>query len=464
MTSEQITLASRAAFILLCVVLVFTTLAYGAVHQPVIAVFYVLTGALIVLLSIDVYQRRQFTVQNNLMPVLLLALAAYGLVQVIPFGTLAQTAGVDGIPRTISLNPFATQVSALHMLFLFFLFVAVLSLLNTAGRLRWTVYVIAIFGFAFAFFAILQSVLSPQKIYGIYEAKYAVPFGSFVSRHNFAAFMELSLAIPLGMIFSGSVRPDKRLLYITAIALMGIALLLCGSRGGLVAFLAEIICVLFFAASSLRRSFNVQLALSVILIALVIGGAVFVGGDTSFTRIAETAATDDLTTGRTHIWQVAVEIIRAYFPLGVGLGAFGVAYTQFDSMSGLERVEQAHNDFLQIVTDAGLVGIVLGGFFIYGFAKLGMRIRGINNQYRRGVAVGAFAGCLAVLVHSLVDFVLHTTAISVLFIIVLSVLIASLTEYPDDFEDTAQRIKRKRTKAKISSISQSINTRATEAQ
>ena len=100
---------------------------------------------------------------------------------------------------------------------------------------------ITIFGFVFAFFAILQAVLSPTKIYGIYEVAFAKPFGSFVNRHNFAAYIEMTIAVPLGLLFAGAVQKDKRLLYVTAIGLMGVALILSGSRGGLVALLAEIV-------------------------------------------------------------------------------------------------------------------------------------------------------------------------------------------------------------------------------
>ena len=224
---------------------------------------------------------------------------------------------------------------------------------------------IIIFGFCYAFFAILQSVLSPDKIYGIYETRFAVPFGSFVSRHNFAAYMEMAIAMPLGLIFVGGIRPDKRLLYFTAIGLMGVALLLSGSRGGFVALVAEInSCDSFDNRSGGQEE---ESSKNCTFACAPYGGrrgGRYVGGETSLTRIAETASADDVTTGRSHIWHVASEMIAANFPFGAGLGAFGVAYTPFDNLSGLERVEQAHNDYLQVLTDAGLVGLGIGAFFL----------------------------------------------------------------------------------------------------
>jgi hypothetical protein len=51
----------------------------------------------------------------------LLAAALYGIVQIMPFGSLAETAGISGIPRHISIDPFWTQVAALHF-FAYFVF------------------------------------------------------------------------------------------------------------------------------------------------------------------------------------------------------------------------------------------------------------------------------------------------------------------------------------------------------
>lgn len=433
--NDTTTWANSAAFILVCVVVVFTTLAYGTVHQPIIAVFYAMVTALVLLWAADGLISGNVRFSTDLLQISLIAAAAYGAIQAIPFGTVPQTAGVEGIPRTISLDPFSTQVSAAHFFALFLFFAITLALLSSASRLRRMAAVVIVFGFLFAFFAILQSVLSPQKIYGIYESRFAVPFGSFVNRHNFAAYMEMTISIPLGLIFVGAVRPDKRLLYFTAIALMGVALLLSGSRGGLVAFLTEIILLVILTTGNRgRKRLGLKIALAVVLFAAVVVGAIFVGGDTSLTRFAEQSAAGDITTGRTQIWRTTIEVIEANFPFGAGLGAFGVAYTPNDPLSGLERVEQAHNDYLQVVADAGLIGLAIGIFFLVMLFRAGFQATRIENLDRRGLAVGAFAGCFAVLIHSIFDFVLHTTAVSVLFLVLTSILIASRGRYPDDKE------------------------------
>jgi O-antigen ligase len=446
--------ANKFAFFMISAIVVFTTVAYGAVHQPVIALFYLLVTLVFIGWAIDAYLSGVTRFSPSMLQIPLIGAVIYGLIQIIPFGSIAETAGVSGIPRTISLDPFATQVTALHFFALFLFFSVTLVMLDSASRIRKLVTVLMIFGFVYAFFAILQSVLSPDKIYGIYESRSAAaPFGSFVNRHNFAAYMEMMLCLPLGLLFAGAVARDKRLLYITAAALMGVALLLSSSRGGFVAFLAEIIVLVLLTQSKSHGKLGLKTALSVLLIGAVVGGAFFVGGETSLTRIAETSTTEDVTTGRAHIWRQTVAVIKSNLPLGAGLGAFGVAYTPHDNLSGMERVEQAHNDYLQVLADAGIVGLLLGLFFVYLLIRLGLKAGRIENTYRRGVAIGAFAGCVAILVHSIFDFVLHTTAISILFLVLVSLLAASRSRYEDDIKDESDSRSKKRSSGSIHSIS-----------
>lgn len=454
MTKEtETTWADKILFFLLCATLVLTTLAYGTVHQPTIAGFYLIAVIIVILWAVDAFSSGTLRFSNSFLQIPLLLAFLYGIVQVIPFGSLAETSGVSGIPRTISLDPFWTKVSALHFFAIFIFFAAFLTYLNSAKRLQKMVALITIFGFVFAFFAILQVFLSPNKIYGIYDVPNAVPFGSFVNRHDFAAYMEMTMAIPLGLMFAGAVQKDKRLLYITAIGLMGIALLLSGSRGGFVSLLAEIFFLLILTTKTNNSGqFMLKIGLSVVLLATLIAGAILIGGETSLTRFAETANSNDFSANRLHIWQVTLNIIKNNFPFGAGFGAFGAAYTPYDSLNGMGRVEQAHNDFLQVLADAGIIGFIIGGFFIYQLFRTGFQNSHTSNLFRRGIVIGSFAGCFAVLVHSLFDFVLHITAVAMLFITLISLVVAGGKKFPDDVKDVTPPNRQKRRLAIITSI------------
>jgi hypothetical protein len=330
----------RLAYVLCCTALVFTTIAYGGVHQPIIAIFYVLVSLAVLSVAVQYFRSGVFECSREALQVPLIGAAIYAFVQLIPFGTISTNAGLEGIPRTITLDPYSTLTTALQLTAFAIFFALVLICLSSAMRIRRTVTLITVFGFAFAFFAILQSVLSPEKIYGIYDVSLGAPFGSFVNRNNFAAYMELSAALPLGLIFSGAVSKDKRLLYFTFIILMGVALFLSRSRGGFVALLAELILLFFLTRDPSTGNGNIlRIGLIVALVTAIVAGSIFVGGDTSLTRFAETAASEDFSTERSHIWSVSTKVISANMPLGAGFGAFAVAYTAFDDASGLARVE-----------------------------------------------------------------------------------------------------------------------------
>jgi O-antigen ligase len=434
---------NRIAYFLVIFTVIFTTVAYGTVHQPIIALFYLLVATVVILWAIDGFRSGTARFSRSPLQIPIYAAAIYGLIQIIPFGWYSEN-GVDDIPRTISLDPYSTQTNALHFLALGLLFSVMLTLFDRAKRIRRIVTIITVFGFIFAFFAILQGVLSPTKIYGIYERQFAQPYGSFVNRHNFAAYMEMTIALPLAMVMTGVVKRDLRLLYLTAILLMAVALFLSGSRGGFVSLIVELILlVLMTARLHSRQKIALRFALAAALLVAVVAGTVFVGGESSLTRIAETASSKDVTTNRSHIWATTIDVIKHNIPLGDGLGAFGIAYTLTDTLSGLERVEQAHNDYLQTIADAGIVGLLIGGAFLLLLIQTSFRNIRRQNSFRRAVAIGTSAGIFAILVHSIFDFVLHTTAVAVLFLLLMALLVAAGHKYDDDIKDANHRGSRK---------------------
>ena len=100
------------------------------------------------------------------------------------------------------------------------------------------------------------------------------------------------------------------------------------------------------------------------------------------------------------------------------LDAFGTAFPLYDTWNGNFRVEQAHNDYLQILADAGLLGFICIAAFIYLLFKQGLqKIGGEHSHFRRSVSVGAMAGCLGILIHSFFDFPLRTPSNAFFFLL-----------------------------------------------
>ena len=425
------TLPSRFAFLILCSAIILSALAFGTVHYWTQAIFFVGAVAILALWLAVSWILGSFRISRNILQLPLLGLLVLGLVQLLPLRTPAN-AGTLPIPLTssLSMDPNSTKLVIIQLTALLIYFFATLVFLDTPKRLRLLVRTITAFGFFLAIFGLTQSIISPTKVYWIRELSQSTAFGPFINRHHFAGYMELTLALPLGLLVSGAVVKEKRFIYLFVAGLMGVALIMTNSRGGLISVMAEI---LFLAATmGFRRhhkkgesrarkprikSAATKAGLALALVIALFGGVVLMGGEEALTRIVGSVNTDDPTTGRAHFWSVTLDIIKNHPVIGTGLGAFAVVYTGYDSRNGLYRLEQAHNDYLQILSDAGIVGAILGLVFLVGLFRMGFTRRDSRDDYRRGVATGAMAGCFGVLIHSFFDFTLHTPSNALLFLV-----------------------------------------------
>lgn len=407
-----------------------SALAFGTVDYPALAIFQTGGALIVVCWVLDAWRSGTLRLSRNALQWPLVGLIIIGLIQVIPLGNAVDVGGALGgqLRRTLSLDPYATRLTLIQLFALLIYFAAALSYIDSPGRLRTIVRTIIIFGFVLGFIAIIQSLISPTKIYGLRAPALAVPFGPFVNRHNFAGYMEMTLALPLGMMFSGAIEREKRLLYLTAIALMGVALLMSGSRGGMISMVAMIFFLIILTGfrpkvegiapgiTARTRHLVLRVGLGLALLLAIAVGVTLIGGESSLSRFMDSVNASDPTTGRTHVWHVTLQVIKTHPVIGSGLGAYGVAYTPFDPRNGVNRAEQAHNDYLQVLADTGIIGGVLGLFFIISLFRMGIQRRQSPDVFRRGVATGALAACFAVLVHSFFDFTLHTTSNALLFL------------------------------------------------
>jgi O-antigen ligase len=424
------TMASQFAFLTICTALVLTTLAYGTVHYWALAVFALSAAAIVCFWSIDGFILRSAQISLNPLQLPVLGMIALGIFQLLPLRAPSPAAGLPVAPKgTISFDPYSTRLVVVQVACLFIYFAATLIFTDSPHRLRTLVRTIIVFGFLLAMFGLMQSFTSDgSRVYWFRQLTQSTAFGPFINRHHFAGYMELTIGLPLGLLFSGAVEGAKRPVYAFAAGLMGLALIMTNSRGGMISLGAEILFIAVVAGPSIRRAERrpreelirkalLRALLAFVLVAALIGGAVVFGGQDAFTRLLGTANMEDPTTGRTHFWSVAISVIKAYPIVGSGLGSYGVMYTQYDSWNGLYRLEQAHNDYLQTLSDGGLVGGILGLAFIFILFRKGFVRRETSDTFRRGVATGALAGCFAVLIHSFFDFTLHTTANALLFLI-----------------------------------------------
>jgi O-antigen ligase len=437
---------------MVCLAITLSALAYGTVHYWALAIFFLGGVTILILWLIDSWNLGTFRISRNVLQLPLLGMFLLGLFQLLPLRR-PEDIGIHSIPvvSSLSFDPYSTRLLLVQVVALGIYFAAVLVFTDTPKRLRLLVRTIGVFGFFLAIFGLTQSFTSPDKIYWMRELPQSQAFGPFINRHHFAGYMELALALPLGLVFTGAIEKEKRFIYIFAAGLMAVALVMTNSRGGIISLVAELLFLV--ATMGLRRhrhkkrhearpprikSAAMKAGLALALIVALFGGVVLLGGEDALTRVIGSVNTDDPTTGRAHFWSVTVDIIKTHPWIGTGLGAFGVVYTGYDSRSGVYRLEQAHNDYLQVLSDGGIIGAVIGLFFVVNLFRMGFTRRDSRDEFRRGVATGAMAGCFAVLVHSFFDFTLHTPANALLFLV-----LAALATMNGRVEDVHSRRKKR---------------------
>lgn len=468
------TLWGRFIILVLCCAIVLSTLAFGTVHTWSLAVFQAGAALIVALWAVDAWRSRALRLSRNFLQWPLLGLFLIGLAQILPIGGGAADLPAGASP-TISLDPYATRLILIQILALFIYFAAALSFIDTPKRLRLIVRTVTIFGFLLALFGLMQFFTNPTAIFWIREPKQSVPFGPYINRHHFAGYMELALALPLGLLFSGALERERMPLYGFAVFLMAIALVMTNSRGGILSLVAEILFLLTVAFNARRkqagevdadendprrdmRAAIKRAGLGIAIIVALFFSVLFFGGEASLSRLVGTVNADDPTTGRLHFWEGTLGIIGDHPLIGTGLGAFTVSYTRYDTRGGQLRLEQAHNDYLQILSDAGVVGGVLGLLFIVALFRMGFARAASKDKFRRGVSLGALAGCFAVLVHSLFDFTLHTTANALLFLV-----LAGLATLDGRVEESPTRRRRRRRRHQSDAMAATDDTHALPA-
>jgi O-antigen ligase len=159
---------------------------------------------------------------------------------------------------------------------------------------------------------------------------------------------------------------------------------------------------------------------------IVVGSLVYLGGEASMLRgFGVQRAGEDISSGRFHFWSVAWQIFLANPILGTGLDSFAMAFTRFDTESGIFRIEQAHNEYLQMLADAGIIGfLIVMSFIVLLVRKALTRLKEESDDLVRTTVIGGLAGCVGIFVHSIFDFPLRTAGNAYMFLLVIAAMFA----------------------------------------
>ena len=362
-----------------------------------------------------------------------------------------QLAGVTAW-SPLSLDPYSTAMFGLKSAAYALIFVLVLLLVNSKQRLVLLAYILVLSGVFQAFFGSMMTLsgveylLFTKKVDSLGAAS-----GTFVNRNHLAGYLEMTLAIGIGLLLA-SWSPDDtirtwkqrarsllrlilsaKLLLRAMLAIMVIGLVLTRSRMGNTAFfssmmIAGAIALLMFRVNSgsIRQMFAkretrsvVILLSSLMVIDLFIVGAWF-GVEKVVARIEQSSTTTH-DADRLEVSKNTIRLWQDYPLVGTGGGSFYTAYPRYRPEVIKYYYNFAHEDYLQIGAETGLVGFGLLGSMV--LLSLGAALRAMkrrNDPLMRGMAFASVMGIVALLIHSTVDFNLQITANSATFMVILA--------------------------------------------
>jgi O-antigen ligase len=305
-------------------------------------------------------------------------------------------------------------------------FVSTQSLLRASQARRMAI-ILSFYGFALAAFSLLQGIAPNDKLYWLREPRHGGwIYGPYVNHNHYAGLMEMLIPIPLIISLSHLAHEKERMAAGIAAAIMTGTVFLSGSRGGMLAVLIEFLLLAVLVA---RQKRGVRTAVGVGVFAIVLLSLLtWLGGKQLTTRvfsIGHETRTEISGGMRLSIDRDALSMFRRKPVLGWGLGAFPVVYPQFRSFYTNFFVNEAHNDYLQLLTETGILGFVVMIWFLVALYRTGIRkISNWTSSVSGSLTLACLLGITGILVHSFLDFNLQIPANAALFYVLCSLAAA----------------------------------------
>lgn len=313
------------------------------------------------------------------------------------------------------------------------LFLIAINNLYSQESVRVFTYFLIFLGTVVAMSGIYQWLRHSETVWGL--ARPAEYFerasGSFICPNHLAGFLEMILPLALAVALIGRLAPAPRICVIYGALVMLVGLAATRSRGGWIAAAAG----LGLLVLCLLRTRGWRWAALGLVIVLV--GT----GQWLYSRSVEKRVTEAQYSGhnkeiRFRLWTAAWQIWREHPWTGVGPDHFDFRYRQHrEALNTAQgRPGRAHNDYLNTLADYGLAGLALAllplGFAVWAVVRCWPHVQRSGSEFgekksnRAAIVLGASAGLLALLVHSIFDFNLHIPSNALLFAALLAVVLS----------------------------------------
>src|SRR6266540_182300 len=272
--------------------------------------------------------------------------------------------------HALSIEPRATihGLAAMSALALFLLGLARVLRRHEASQIARGVIVL---GVVLAVIGVTQKAMWNGKIYGLWAPTVAGDsFGPFINRNHFAGWMLMALPLALGyfcgraargmgqanlglrerIVWLSSADASETVLVGFSVIVMALALTLTMSRSGMIGLLVALVIsclvVIRHQASLSRR------AIGGYLIFVTVAVVAWTGFDTIAARFADTETSISSRLGIwTDTWRLAGKVPLA----GTGLNTYSVAMLFYQKAEPGLHFAQAHNDYLQLVAEGGVL-------------------------------------------------------------------------------------------------------------
>lgn len=320
-------------------------------------------------------------------------------------------------PGRISLMPWETAGVALLALSWVALFLSAAALLGRRSSRR-------LFAGAVVVSGLLQvglAIATEDRLFRLH--------GSFVNPNNFAGYLEISLAFALGLVWyrtrvglrelAGAHDADERASRLVRLlpqvvaatllwAVLAAGIVLSQSRGGIVAASGTtlvLFALVFESREGARRARRVVGVAVAVLVALGTAFAIAGAGTVGFLRFFMPDAADLAGDYRVRIWRASLDAFRNFPWLGSGLGTFREAFRRVQPAGIDGLVDQAHDEYLQLLVTGGVIGLALA-LVALGFGLRAL-LRAFAAQKHREESAWGLAGLgalVALLLHGVAEF------------------------------------------------------------
>ena len=348
--------------------------------------------------------------------------------------------GLVQLALHITPYPFLTRVELLKLaayLIIFFLSTQAFRQRRDLTNLSWFLIFLC---FSVSLLGIVQHFTSGSKLYG-FRALTAGgdPFGPFVNRNDFAGFVELTLPAGLAlMIFRGLRRDMFPLAGLLTIVPIG-AMVLSGSRGGIVSFAFEV-AVLALLARSRRGPQGPRLAALGIVGVAALALVVWLGAGKAIERFSTLHSGDVTLSRRATMVRGAAHMFFDHPIAGTGVGSLVAVYPRYETLYDGKVVDHVHNDYMELLAETGILGALCGLVFLWIlFREARSCFAAEQGHFSRAIHAGAITAVCGLLLHSLVDFNLHIPSNALLFL--LQAHLATTTPLPSEGAITRRRMR-----------------------